>query len=79
MTQEKTFKELFPELEWNWEFIDGGKKKISAVRTEDIKKSCLSKQRVKEAIGKLKIAYPYSYGTMQCIMVDKLKKELGLE
>jgi len=93
MTQEKSFDELFPELE---EFeIDCRdiiedfathslvKNVIHRVQTrvsEEVKKHCLSKQRVSEAIEKLQMAYPSSYGTFNCsINVNELKRKLGLE
>lgn len=48
---EKTFEELFPDLNRDWEII--GNEKRSIAYTGEIRKACLSKQRVKEAFQDL--------------------------
>ena len=90
MTQEKTFDNLFPELKGKGltdeepfdseEFTGNEFTGKDFHFDEDIQKHCLSKQRVSEAIEKLQMAYPSSYGTFNCsINVNELKRKLGLE
>jgi len=83
LEEKMKFEEQFPELQWKWEFIDGQEKKISAVRTNDIRKHCLSKQRVKEVIGPVVFVRGI---TPECNIINaanrekqRILEELGLD
>lgn len=66
------FYDRFPKLTWYWEFIDGGKRH-SVVKTVDVSKYCLDKQRVREAIENM-----VKGSVIDRINANTLLKELGL-
>lgn len=74
MEKSKTYSNLFPDLNWKWEIIGNEKKSIAT--TKEIKRSCVSKERLREA---LEDEFQYTRVAETRKVLNRLIKKFELE